>query len=79
MRNRIVARIRSDRLSSLVVRLAGHRLGRVVDVRVYADPSFKPGFAATTVGVSIRPELLRSVIEALEKAEEAAIKEGLID
>ena len=78
MRNRIIARIRSDRLFSLVVRLANHRLGRMVDIRLYADPSFRPGFAATAIGLAIRPELLRSVIEALEQAEAAAIKEGLI-
>lgn len=78
MRDRIVARIRENRISSLVVRLTSHRLGRFVDIRVYDDPTYKRGFGATSVGISIRPDLLRSVIEALEKAEEAAIKEGLL-
>lgn len=78
MRDRIVARIRSNRLASLVVRLTSKRRGRLIDIRFYDDPRHCRGFGATSVGVSIRPDLLRSVIEALEKAEQAAIKEGLI-
>lgn len=79
MRDRIVARIRSNRISSLIVRLTSHRRGRLVDLRVYDDPSFNRGFGATSVGIAIRPAMLRSVIEALEKAEDAARAEGLIE
>ncbi|MFC3691074.1 hypothetical protein [Chenggangzhangella methanolivorans] len=78
MRDRIVAHLRKNDLSSLVVRLTTFRGRRCVDVRVYDDPVFEKGFAATSVGVSIRPDLLRSMIEALEAAEQAAIREGLI-
>lgn len=78
MRDRIVARIRTNRLASLVVRLTSHRRGRLVDIRVYDDPSFARGFGATSVGIAIRPDMLRTVIEALMKAEEAAAREGLI-
>ena len=50
MRDRIVARIRSNRLASLAVRLTSKHRGRLVDIRIYDDPSFARGFGATASG-----------------------------
>jgi hypothetical protein len=48
-----------------------------VDVRVLAKDA-SGEFVTTPHGLSIKPEALRNIIEALEEAEKRAVAEGLI-
>ena len=48
----------------------------ITDLRLYADKGVEQ--VPTRKGLTIRPDLLPAVIEALQKAEAAARKEGLL-
>lgn len=50
---------------------------RFADIRVFAENG-KGKLVATPKGVAIKPETLGAVIRALQEAEQAAKKEGLI-
>jgi hypothetical protein len=77
MPDRLVTTIRKNSREELRVAIRTFKGHRNVDVRVFAEDG-RGDPRPTPKGVSIKPTLLRPVIEALEQAEQIAIAEGLI-
>jgi hypothetical protein len=76
MSDRHVAEILKNEREKICIALRDYRGHRFIDVRLYTASGAE--FFPTPKGISIRPDLLRSLIEALEAAKVAAIEEGLI-
>jgi hypothetical protein len=72
-----IATIRKNAREQIRVALRTFKGYRNVDLRVYVDNAEET--LPTSKGISIRPALLRPVIEALAKAERTARDEGLLE
>ena len=72
----VVATIVKNSRESLRVSLDRHREHDYIDLRLYADNGVEQ--VPTRKGLTIRPDLLPAVIEALRQAETAARKAGLL-
>lgn len=72
----LVATIPKNAREQFRVQLRTFKERRMIDLRVFASNGVDS--IATPKGVAIRPELIRSVIEALEKAEAEAAKEHIM-
>jgi hypothetical protein len=72
-----IATIRKNSREAMHVQLRTFKGYRSVDLRIFVlNGEGQP--APTAKGVSIRPAMLRDVIEALQAAERQAVAEGLI-
>jgi hypothetical protein len=72
----LVASIVKNSRESLRISLDSYRDHDYIDLRLYADNGVEQ--VPTRKGLTIRPELLPAVIEALQQAEIAARKAGLL-
>jgi len=72
----LVASIAKNSRESIRVSLDSYREHDYIDLRLYADNGVEQ--VPTRKGLTIRPDLLPTVIEALHKAEAAARKTGLL-
>src|SRR4051794_36374544 len=72
----LVASITKNARESLRVSISRYREHDYIDLRLYADNGVEQ--VPTRKGLTIRPDLLPAVIEALQKAEAAARKAGLL-
>jgi len=75
--DRLVADIRKNAREQIRVQLRTFKDQRTIDLRVFASNG--GDMVATPKGVAIRPELIRLVIEALERAEAEAAKEHILE
>jgi hypothetical protein len=71
-----IAEIRKNAKETFVIAIVDHHGRRGVDLRVHASNGVD--VVPTPKGVAIKPASLRPIIEALEKAEQAAKAEGLL-
>jgi len=76
MIDRAIATIPKNAREAIRVSLRDMKGRRTIDVRIFEDRGKGP--VQSPKGVSIRPDLIRAVINALHEAEAAAVDEGLI-
>ena len=76
--DRPIATIWKNGREQIRIALRTFKSHRNVDVRVYVENGDEQPLP-TSKGISIRPALLRPIIDALAKAESAARDEGLLD
>ena len=72
----LIATLQKNSREEFRVQLRTFKGHRSIDVRVFASNGVE--LAPTAKGVSIKPELMRPIIEAMQRAEQAAIGEGLL-
>jgi len=73
----LIAAIDKNRRTQIRVTMRDIKGVRVADVRMFERNGLGQSLP-TTRGFSVRPDLLRGLIDGLTKAEEAAIADGLI-
>jgi hypothetical protein len=71
-----IATIAKNHRDEFRILLREFKGAKFIDVRLYTLDA-RGQLIPTRTGITVRPALLRAVIEALEKAEEAAKAEGL--
>ncbi|MCX5579447.1 hypothetical protein [Kaistia terrae] len=76
MTDRAIATIPKNAREAIRVSLRDTKGRRAIDVRIFEDRGKGP--EQSPKGLSIRPDLIRAVIEGLQQAESAAAEEGLI-
>ena len=73
----VIGAIEKNKREQIRISVRSFRELRMIDIRIFTN---KTGYeyVGTTQGVTIKPQRLREVIEALERAETLARAEGLI-
>ena len=71
--------IEKNRLDELRISLDEYRGHRFVSVRTYTEREDSPEKVPTKRGVTVKPDQVRELIEALQQAEEACREAGLLD
>lgn len=64
----VIAEIPKNRLDAYVVRIGEYKGHQFVDVRLWTESGSGPEKIPTRKGVAIKPDCLRDVIAALERA-----------
>lgn len=73
----MIAQFEKNRREVFDVRIRSWKGARYVDLRVY-EQNGRRELKPSKIGIGINPGALRDVIEALQQAEAAAVREGLI-
>jgi hypothetical protein len=70
-----IASLRKNGRETLRIQIREFKKRRFVDVRLFASNGVEE--VSTSKGVTIKPDLLRATIEALQEAERVAAERGL--